>query len=47
MRSYFFISWAHVLIIGKDCAVEGACQANEAGVTHDALLLSMFLLPRL
>lgn len=28
-------------------AVEGACQANEAGVTHDALLLSIFPLPRL
>lgn len=29
------------------CAVERASQANDAGVTHDALLLSMFLLPRL
>lgn len=27
--------------------VEGACQANGAGVTRDALLLSMFLLLRL
>lgn len=28
------------------CAVEGACQADSAGVNHDALLSSMFLLLR-